>query len=244
MSDVSVAPQKSVPVSLDEIRNQLIDRLWFGTYIIGIVGVPASISRSLATGWLPLYNIHIFLGLLVILTYLFRNKIPYFYKSLCLVGMYGFVGVVGMFTVGHLGAGVWWLIMSAFLVSSLYSLKAGLWVLLVSTVIVITAGYLFSIGVLSIGFDANVYLQSHTSWVTLLVAASFMPFIILQSLASFQHATTALLKKVDQQRSIIHEMATHDQLTGLVILNQAEENLILAIQNAKTFKHKVALFFY
>ena len=38
-------------------------------------------------------------------------------------------------------------------------------------------------------------------------------------------------------------MATHDQLTGLVTLNQAEENLILAIDNAKTFEHTVALFF-
>jgi len=242
--DNSINVDKSiVPVSLDNIRNQLIDRLLFGSFLISIIGVPASVSRYVSTGWMTLYGIHIFLGLLVVLTYLFKNKIPYFYKSLFLVCLYALVGIVGMFTVGHLGAGVWWLIMSAFLVSSLYSLKAGIWTLVMSTIIVIISGYLFTVGMLARGFDANLYFSSHSSWITLLVAASFMPFVILQSLAAFQHATLSLLNQVNDQKSIIHEMATHDQLTGLLILNQANENLLLAIKNADISGKRVAIFF-
>jgi diguanylate cyclase (GGDEF)-like protein len=243
MNDVKEMTEKTVPVSVDEIRNLLIDRLWFGTFIIAIFGVPTSVLRYITTGWLPLYNIHIILGLFVVTTYLLRNIIPYFYKSLFLVVLYFLVGISGIFTLGHLGAGVWWLIMTAFLVSSLYSLKAGIITLLIATILVITAGYLFINGILSINFDVNIYLKDKTSWISLLIAASLMPFIVLQALASYQHATMALLNQVDQQKSLIHEMATHDQLTGLAILSQANENLLLAIKKAEISGNKVAIFF-
>jgi GGDEF domain-containing protein len=57
-------PKESIQI----IKNKLIDRLWFGAFIITIIGVPASILRSLSTDWLTLYSIHIFLGIVVILS--------------------------------------------------------------------------------------------------------------------------------------------------------------------------------
>ena len=70
-----------------------------------------------------------------------------------------------------------------------------------------------------------------------------MPFVVLQSLAAFQHATLNLLNQVNLQKSQIQKMATHDQLTGLLLLNQANDNLRSAIEKAKISGNKVALFF-
>jgi diguanylate cyclase (GGDEF)-like protein len=236
-------PIKSVPVSLQEIRHQLVERLWSGLFIVAIVGAPASALRSISTGWLNLYTIHLVLAVLVISAYLFKEKISFQLKSIFLLMLFCFIGVIGIFTLGVLGAGVWWLIVSCFLISTIYSLKAGVWSVLFATFIVTLAGYCFSNGIITLPVDANLYVKSPSSWISLIIATTIMPFIVFQAIASFQHATLSLLSQVDQQKSQIQKMATHDQLTGLLLPNQTNDKLQSAIEKAKISGKKVALFF-
>jgi diguanylate cyclase (GGDEF)-like protein len=232
-----------VPVSLRGIRHELIDKLWQGAFMISIIGAPASSLRSIATGWLPLYTIHCLVALFVITIYLLRSYISFFYKSLLIIFLFAFIGVVGIFTMGVLGAATWWLIMSTFLVSTLYSLKAGRWAVLITALVIVLAGYAFSTGLLVVPVDANEYVKSAFSWVTLLIATTVMPFVVFQSISAFQYANLRLLNEVEKQRNQIEMMATHDQLTGLLLLYPANKMLEEALNRAQENSMSVAVLF-
>ena len=242
MKVIDKKPIPTVPISLIEIRRQFIDRLWSGIFIIALIGAPVSALRSLSTGWLNMYTFHLLIAMFVAIIYIFRKKISYINKSILLVFIFLFIGIVGVFTYGILGAGLWWVIMSSFLVSTLYSLRAGAWVVGLSAAIIIIAGYCFTNEIITLPVDANVYLKTASTWVIILVVTTLMPFVVLQALAGYQQATLSLLNQLGQQKSQIQKMATHDQLTGLLLLKQTNDKLRAAIDQAKISGNKVALF--
>jgi len=47
-----------------KIRQTLVDRIWRGLFFVALVGAPASVSRSVTTGWLRLYSFHLAVALL------------------------------------------------------------------------------------------------------------------------------------------------------------------------------------
>jgi hypothetical protein len=49
---------------LASIRGELANRLVRGVFWIGMLVVPLSLSRTLATGWLPIYSLHLAVGAL------------------------------------------------------------------------------------------------------------------------------------------------------------------------------------
>jgi diguanylate cyclase (GGDEF)-like protein len=229
---------------MQEIKNKLIDRLWVGSFIIAIIGAPISALRSLSTGWLDLYSLHIILAIFVGLIFICRKRISFTLKSHILVFIFYAVGVLGIFSLGLLGAGVWWLIVSGLLVSTLYSTKYGILSVLSSAIIIAIAGYCFSNGLLTLPVDAGLYVKSYSSWVTLIIATTIMPFYVFQSISSFQYATANLLKEVDSQRILIEKMATHDQLTGLYMLTPAQKRLEKAMIDAQQSNSKLAFLFF
>ncbi|MSP28507.1 MAG: hypothetical protein EXR80_08910 [Methylococcales bacterium] len=144
-----------------------------------------------------------------------RKRINYVWKVLLIVLLLWIIGFAGVLNLGILGSGVWWMVMSATLASTLYSKLAGIVTLTLSTAVLIIIGGAFITGKLIVPVDANTYIVSVSSWVTLLMATSLMPFFILENVNSFQHTIIDLLKEVHRQRDEIEHLATHDYLTGL-----------------------------
>jgi hypothetical protein len=123
------ADPKSANTPLDEllkIRHTLVDRIWRGLVVVALLGAPTSVSRSLSTGWMALYSVHIVLALVVLAVYWFRARISVAVKSALLVLLLSCVGLVGVLTLGVLGTGYWYLVLSSLLVSTLYSMRAGI----------------------------------------------------------------------------------------------------------------------
>ena len=225
------------------IRHALINYIWKGVVVLAIFGTPASVARSLSTGWLPLYTFHILLAVIVVLIFAFRERLSFTTKANVLLALFFMIGVVGIFTLGLLGAGLWWLVMSVLLVSTLYSLKAGIVAAACSLILFLISGYGFVNGILSMPVDANAYVTQTSSWVSFLFGASVMPAIVFLSIAMFQRATASLLEEVQRQRMEMERMATHDQLTGLLLLNMAQDRLQMALNSAHRSGRKVALLF-
>ena len=225
------------------IRHALVNYIWKGVVVLAIFGTPASVSRSLSTGWLPLYTFHILLAGIVVSVFVFREKLSFYIRANVLLAIFFMIGVVGIFTLGILGAGLWWLVISIFLVSTLYSVKAGIVAAAGSLFLFFISGYGFINGVLLMPVDANVYVTQTSSWVTFLFGASVMPVIVFLAIAMFQRATASLLEEVHRQRMEMERMATHDQLTGLLLLNMAQDRLQMALNSAHRSGRKVALLF-
>ena len=181
------------------------------------------------------------MALFCITVFFFRERISLRTKSCILVGVFFSVGSIGLFYLGLLGAGVWWLVVSSFLMSTIYSFKWGVYCAVAALGLIMLSGTLHINGVLTLPFDANAYATSIYSWLSFVVVATVMPITVLRSIAVYQYATKELLREVQQQKEEIRKLATHDQLTGLLLLNMAADRLDKAIQRAKR-EHKKAAF--
>ena len=226
-----------------EIRHALVDRIWLGLVVVGVVGAPLSASRSIFTGWMALYTLHLGVASLVVVLYWFRARISFAVKSALILLTFWGIGLAGVFTLGILGAAYWWLVLSSLLVSTLYSIRAGVVCAAVVTATLAAAGAGFISGALVVPVDANVYIVSVPSWATLLVATTVTPFIVFLAIAAYQQTTLHLLDKVHKQRDLIQQLATHDQLTGLPLLTLAADRLKIALHSARRSGKKVALLF-
>ncbi len=229
--------------SVGHFRDAMVNRLLTGCFIIASVGVPISLSRIPTTGWMPLYGFHSLLGVIAISTFLARQRLsPHIKLGIVVVLFYG-VGIVGMVNLGLLGAGVWWLVVSSLLLGVLYSPKVGLWATSASFAFVGLVGYGFVSGHLQVAMDANQYLVSASSWATLIIATSIMPYFVFQAIATLQLETEQLVQQVQEQRDEIHRLATHDLLTGLLMPQALAERLDHAIARSHRTGKRLALMF-
>jgi len=188
-----------------KIRQTLVDRIWRGLFFVALVGAPASVSRSVTTGWLRLYSFHLAVALLVVVVYWYRARIPFAIKSALMLMIFWGIGLAGLFTLGFLGPAYWWLVMSSLLVSTLYSWRAGIATAAVATVLIAAAGVGFITGALKVSVDVNAYVVSASSWANLLFGASLACFIVFQAIVAFQQSTLGLLDEVQAQRAQIQQ---------------------------------------
>ena len=229
--------------SLQTLRLSLIDQLITGIFVIAVVGTPMSVSRSLSTGWMPLYTFHVAMGLAVVAVYLARRRLSGTFKIAVVLGSFWAIGMVGIFTLGLVGAGYWWLVVSSLLVSLLYSVRAGMLMAAVVLALIIVAAIGFTQGWLTLPLDANTYIRSPTAWITLAIATSLMPLMIFRAIAALHATTIGLLRKLDEQRQAIALLATHDELTGVPTMTLAMDRLSQAVLSHRRDGEKVAVFF-
>ncbi|MGQ0586255.1 MAG: diguanylate cyclase domain-containing protein [Gammaproteobacteria bacterium] len=183
------------------IRLELLDRVWLGILVLALVGAPASASRALSTGWLPLYSVHVALAALVIVLFLARRRLSFMARSVTLLTIFFVVGAAGLFTLGLLGAGLWWLVMASLLASALLSMRVGLMVSGASLFLIALAAAGFTRGALKVPVDPAAYVYDVTSWVSFLMAAALLPIVVFQSIALFQRSTADLIEEIEQQRA-------------------------------------------
>ncbi len=218
---------KAEPINetIFEIRQRMIDSILGGLFILALVGVPASLSRALFTGWMTMYSIHIVAGVVIAVTYLLRRRLPLSLRVGIMLLLFWAIGITGALSLGLYGAGIWWLAISALVVSVAFSVRAGIATMVASTLVIIAVGAAFVSGRLQIGFDANAYILAPSSWATLLVATTVLPTFVFVAIAGYQRATLELTHQLEEQRREIEHLATHDTLTGLPTVELARDRL-------------------
>ena len=244
-ANVKVSGSESTPIAkrIREIRERLVNRIWTGLLIIALIGAPVSALRSINTGWLNIYSAHIAIALVVVAVYFLRHHLSIALKTAIIMLLFWAVGLAGVMTFGMLGAGVWWLVMSSLLMSTLYSLRAGLMTIGAVVLAVVAAGTAFSKGWLKVAVDANAYIETPLAWMTLLVATALMPLIVFQAISMLQRTTLRLLREVEDQRQQIEHIATHDALCGIPTRHLALDRLGQALQAMARTRRKVAVLF-
>lgn len=221
---------------IETLRDEALNRIWSGLGIVAIVAVPFSLSRAGATGWLPMYAAHALIGVFVVVTALFRHRLKPATKTALMMGVFWSIGVLGVFTLGLLGAGTWWLVISALLMSLVHSVRAGLVTIAAVAGVICIAAALFVGGQLKLGFDAQNYMQQPSAWATLLVATILMPYLIFQAVAVF-------IEKLDAQRREIRNLALFDELTGVPTRRLAKDRLRQAMVHVPRSGDKVGVMF-
>ena len=237
-------PGSAVPPDrIQAIRHAFLDRLWIGMLVIALVGAPASVARAYVTGWHPVYAFHLAVAVLVIALFLARRHISYPTKLKILLLLFAVIGASGVFTMGLLGSGVWFLIMCSLLTSTFFPLRTGLMVVAASGVALLLAAFLFTQGILKVQFDANLYLTSLSAWASLLISAAIMPFLVFTAFGVYQATIVDLVREIEQQRDTIAELAGKDQLTGLPMAKLTQDRLQMKVHSALRSGARVAVMF-
>ncbi|MEO8103170.1 MAG: diguanylate cyclase [Betaproteobacteria bacterium] len=225
------------------LRHAFLDRLWGGMFLIALIGTPISVARAFSTGWHGVYTLHIVVALLAAGLFFARAHISYRAKLFIFIALFALIGASGVFTLGLMGSGVWFLVICSLLTSTFFSMRAGVMTAISVTLLLIVAAALFTTGVLRIPFDANVYAVSVTGWANLLIATAVMPFVVFTAVGEYQKTIFDLLHEVQQQRDHIAELAARDHLTGLPTANLANDRLQMKMQLALRNGTRVAVMF-
>jgi diguanylate cyclase (GGDEF)-like protein len=160
-------------------------------------------------------------------------------------------------TLGMVGAGFFWMALSAALASVLHSLRAGMGVALFSSAVLTATGLGFVSGWLMVPFDLNAHAASRSAWASYLAVTIAVPFVMLYAIGGFQKTVLELLARLhaqrdqllvqrellDRQRDQLEIQASHDTLTGLPVTRLAMARLQAALDNAIRSGERTALLF-
>jgi diguanylate cyclase (GGDEF)-like protein len=224
-------------------REVFVERLWQGLTLLACVGAPISASRSLITGWLPLYTFHVSMALAIVVLFCVRRRLSFKVGAALLVASFWSIGLSGLFTFGLLGGSYWWLVLSSLIVSTIYSIRAGIVTAVAVTLLLAIAAAGFISGVLRPPADPTTLAASGITWASMLLTAIATPFVVFQAVAAHQSTTLALLRELQEQRDRIMRLASHDRLTGLPLMGLALDRLTVALQQAMRTQMKAAVLF-
>lgn len=192
-------------MALAELRRPMIERIWWGLLVVAVLGTPVSLSRLATTGWLPAYTVHVVLTVAIAVTCWQLSRFSYKVLVAWLVLVFWAVGIGGLISLGPLGAGVWWMSVSALLISVLVSLRAAFISLVLIALVLVATGYLFVSGSVTVDFDANQYILQVRTWAVLIIGATLLPMIVFLAFADYQHTLARLLTRVEKQSQLIEQ---------------------------------------
>lgn len=243
MTATASSEQADVGDQLTEIRTNVLARVWGGLFLLALIGVPVSVSRSLYTGWLPMYGFHLGIGLVVATFYFSSRYMTVRQSAVTVIVLMWAVGTVGIYTLGPLGAGLWWMVCASFIGGVMISARAG-WVLITGTaVVVVLAGVGFVSGFITLSVDGNEYVRRAQSWGTLLIAAAILPLIVFRAMAEMTRSIQQLAEQVEQDKQEIARIAYLDDLTGLPSRRLIKDRLQQALKDSAREEKKTAVLF-
>lgn len=223
-TDLLLEPQ------LARLKRDFIEDLWQGMVVVAVIGVPISVSRSVISGWLPVYSSQVVLGLMVLAVFLLRRRLSYHWLSGLFLGLLWAVGLPGVFSFGLISASIFWLVLSCYVASNLYSTRVGLAFALLTGLAILVAGSGFVSGRLTTAIDERVYHRQISAWLTLGVATGTFIFLSLRSIGMHQRAVVDLMGLIQARGREISDLYDHapcgyhsvDGEGRLVRINQTE----------------------
>jgi signal transduction histidine kinase len=176
---------------LSEIRHQFTNSLWRSFALIALVAVPLSILRSFNTGWLPVYSVHVAVGILLVSGAVVCHKMPLRFKGSVLILMFWAVGLPGALTFGFASPGIWWLVLSCLVAHVLYQARVALLLALATFLSMIGTAFGFMSGYLSIPISISRYVAEPASWAAYIIVNCIVFFVVVRTFISYTESLQA-----------------------------------------------------
>lgn len=201
---------------LSEIRHQFTNSLWRSFALIALVAVPLSILRSFNTGWLPVYSVHIAVGILLVTGAWLCHKMSLRLKGGLLILVFWAVGLPGALTFGFASPGVWWLVLSCLVAHVLYQARVALILAAATFISMIGTALGFMSGYLSIPVSITRYVAEPASWATYIIVNCIVFFVVVRTFISY----TASLQATTQHQ---FRQWIDDLPMGVVVLGKDQQ---------------------
>ena len=192
---------------LVRIRMEFIDQIWRLLAGVAAVAVPMSLLRSVGTGWLPVYNLHILLGTIIWVAVFNLHRLHWRIKVNLMAALMSIAGFAGIITFGATSPGFWWLAMACLVVSAMYERRVGILfcAAVVGLLVLIAAAYIG--GWLRLDPRIYNYFNLPGTWATMLVAVVFFTVVLLLWNRAYMQALDAAMKIQLQQLEDVAKVA-------------------------------------
>ena len=234
--------QKSID-TWEAYQTTLVDRTLYAFYLLGWIGLPLFIWRSILSGWRPANAVTVVLVVAGMIFYRFGKQASTDMKGVVLVGIFFCLAIPGLLSIGVLSNGLLLIATGCISASLVFSRRVSLWLSACSVTFLALVGLGFVSGTLQLHTDANLFATSSATWITAVFINFLSVLILVMRISNFRMSLQSLLIEVEQQRDVIAHQANHDQLTNLPTQRLANDRLKMAINAAKRHGGKVALLF-
>jgi PAS domain S-box-containing protein len=214
---------------LQQLRNNLINRVYLAFIIFYIPAAFFSVLRATQTGWHPIYMFHLFLIVFGTIVFLFRKKLSLHSKThivcviflgICFFGTYAF-GVSG---------GYYTCILSIVISTLIFGKRSGYAYLAISIMGLVTLAILHYSKIINTEIDFNTYNFNVTTWVNLMFGVFWMLLIIVFAIGLFydlfQQNIEALIKQSSEQKTTQEKIISSEKRYRSLI-DQASDPIMI-----------------
>ena len=213
--------------------SNILDRMLTLWTLAGIAALLFSLSRMSETGWLLLYDIQIGVVTLIVTVSLARRFISNRNKSLLMLGISLLIAGSGLYYLGMLAGGIFFLPLTGVLLGLYYSPRTTTLFALGALLYLVAIAVGFSQGYLTTTLSAEALIASSNHWAVYILCLALFFLVSLTTIFGYRRIAEDLLAEVYRQRDEISQMINHDPLTGLPNYRLAMDRLDMACQQAR-----------
>lgn len=194
-----------VLIHSEQILTRLLDQIWHVLLVVLLITGVGSFVRIMQDEPQPMH--YLFIGLLVVYqgAYLMRRQLSFSNRVNTMLVLFYCVGFLMLLVFGMVAAGAWWLIMSSLLAAIFLRPRSALIHAGISTLAILLAGGGYISGLLTLPFDASVYVREYSTWFVLVLGCVLLSMLIFSAIASYQRAMLGLLREVTESRRKLKE---------------------------------------
>ena len=164
---------------MDQTKDMVLNRILLVLFFFMAVGLTISLLRVPETGFKIIYGVQMALALVMVILYLFRNKMRTEIRGGIFLMVIYAMAISSILTFGSYGFG-WAYFIPASAISFLYFSKRTGWILSVSNFVILgITAYLFMSGVLSFHTDNPNYMISLPNWLNLTITTLLITIVIV-----------------------------------------------------------------
>ena len=221
---------KHSTVTWETYRATLVNKTLHAFYLLGWIGLPLFVWRSILVGWQPANTVTCLLVVIGMVFYRLGDKASTNLRGMVLVGTFFGLAIPGLLNIGVLSNGLLLIATGCICASLVFSRRASLWLGGGSILFLSLVGLGYVTGVLHLQTDANAFAISPATWITAVFVNFLSVLILVMRISGFRESLKSALIEVEQQRDVIAHQANHDQLTNLPTLRLANDRLEMALK--------------
>lgn len=163
---------------LNNIKDNVLNKVLIIVQFVLLLGLTISFLRISQTGFKPLFAVHIFLFLVIVSLYIFRNKINVDLKGGIFMGSMYLMAFSGLLSWGLYGFGYVYIIPATAVAFLYFNKKVG-WILTsASFLIVIIIALLFKFKIFQFSPENSDYMQSFQMWLNMIITLALVSVVI------------------------------------------------------------------
>ncbi|MDP3363906.1 MAG: ATP-binding protein, partial [Methylobacter sp.] len=195
-----------------ELRNSLINDLLFWLALVAIPGVGFSLARMLLVGWKPVFFVHIFIIIVLCLSWLGRKRISYHLRVYSVLLVFGLTSIGGLAQFGPIGLAGVFSILIAFIAILFLNKRIALILSVANILCLILIGWAASQHWLDFDIDYQSYAYHPLTWAN--VVWSFTAYSIILAQIGLRMVQGLIeretqIRKVQQRLSASLDIAPH-----------------------------------